>query len=178
MRFSEPPPRRWQTSGGVALVVLLAFAAGWLLRDCEPPPPSITAPVPECPPAIVPSETPPCIPEEPGPAGPAPQRAELRAKRRLPALAPRDEDADRRALLAWARAETPALRPCMDGEPLRTTVRVWVNERGEVERAALHPSSGELDRAARTCLEQRLRTWCLPEALRSGARELVFAVRL
>jgi hypothetical protein len=163
----------------MALLVLLAFSAGWLLRDCEPPPPSVAAPLPECPPALAPTEAPPCVPAETGPAGPAPERAEPRAKRRLPALAPRDEDADRRALLAWVRGETPSLRSCMArGEPLRVTVRVSVNEGGEIERAALHQSSGELDRAARTCLEQRLRAWRLPEALRSGARELVFAVRL
>jgi len=179
MRFSDPPSRRWQTAGGLALMVLLAFAGGWLLRDCEPPPPSVAAPPPECPPAALPLEAPPCVQHEPGPAGATPERAAPRTKRRLPALAPRDEDADRRALLAWVRGETPSLRSCMArGEPLRVTVRVSVNEGGEIERAALHPSSGELDRATRICLEQRLRAWRLPEALRSGARELVFAVRL
>lgn len=160
-------------------MMMLAFAGGWLLRDCEPQPPSVAAPLPECPPAAPPSEPPPCVQDEPGPPGTTPERAAPRTKRRLPALAPRDEDADRRALLAWVRGETPSLRPCMArGEALRVTVRVSVNEGGEVERAALHQSSGELDRAARTCLEQRLRAWRLPEALRSGARELVFAVRL
>ena len=179
MRFEDPPSRRWQTSGGVALLVLLAFAAGWLLRDCEPPPPTVAAPLPECPPAAPPSEAPPCVQDEPEPASATPERAAPRTKRRLPALAPRDEDADRSALLAWVRGETPSLRPCMTrGEPLRMTVRVRVNEGGEIERAALHPSSGELDRATRTCLEQRLRAWRLPDALRTGARELIFAVRL
>lgn len=161
----------------MALLVLLAFGSGWLLRDCEPPPDPIAAPLPECPPAAVPSEPPPCAPDEP--AGAAPERAATRAKRRLPALPPRDEDADRRALLAWVRAQTPSLRACMaGGEPLRMTVRVRVSDAGEIERAALHPSSGELDGATRACLEERLRAWRLPDALRTGARELVFAIRL
>lgn len=173
MPFPEPPRRWWE---GTALAAMLAFAGGWLLRDCEPPPPIEAAPPPECPPAAEPV---PCEPaaDEPEPAARADARAPRRV-RRLPALPPRDEHADRRALLAWARRETPTLRACVPEASLRMTVRLSVDEEGEVVRAALHPIGSELDRQARACLEQTLRAWRLPEELRTGARELVFGVRL
>jgi hypothetical protein len=160
---------------------MIAFAGGWFLRDCEGPPPPVveTAPVvPECPPVPEPV---PCEPEGDvsEPAAPSANgRAPRKAARRLPSLAPRDERADRRALLAWARRETPTLRECVPGGGLRMTVRLSVGEQGEVVRAALHPIGGELPPVARACLEARLRAWRVPDELRTGARELVFGVSL
>src|SRR5690606_41764738 len=101
-------------------------------RDrCRPPP--VDRPPPAArPPAAEPG------PSEPAADGPAPAaRADARAPRRvrrLPALPPRDEHADRRALLAWARRETPTLRACVPEASLRMTVRLSVDEEGEVVR--------------------------------------------